>query len=338
MFSARLFQCLLGMSALVYAGPCDIYASGGTPCVAAHSSTRALYNSYDGDLYQLVRASDDSTLEIGLLSTGGAANVAPQDSFCVNTICNITTIYDQSGKGNHLTQAPPGQAATGAGKNDYDILARASVAPHLINGNKVYGVYIIAGVGYRNDKTTGVATGDEPEGIYAVLSGTHYNTGCCFDYGNAETTNTDPGAGYMEAIYFGNRDVVSSGAGSGPWIEADLENGLYGKASTGNNPNNPSMNFNLVTAMVKGNSGNEWAIRGGDGVSGALTTIYSGVRPSGYSPMKKEGAIVLGVGGDNSDAGAGTFFEGAMTTGYPSDATENSVQANIVAAKYGLYS
>ena len=26
-------------------GPCDIYAAGGTPCVAAHSSTRALYSS-----------------------------------------------------------------------------------------------------------------------------------------------------------------------------------------------------------------------------------------------------------------------------------------------------
>ncbi|NMD02038.1 MAG: alpha-L-arabinofuranosidase, partial [Bacteroidales bacterium] len=26
-------------------GPCDIYAAGGSPCVAAHSSTRALYAS-----------------------------------------------------------------------------------------------------------------------------------------------------------------------------------------------------------------------------------------------------------------------------------------------------
>ena len=26
-------------------GPCDIYAAGGTPCVAAHSTTRALYGT-----------------------------------------------------------------------------------------------------------------------------------------------------------------------------------------------------------------------------------------------------------------------------------------------------
>jgi hypothetical protein len=51
--------------------------------------------------------------------------------------------------------------------------------------------------------------------------------------------------------------------------------------------------------------------------------------------MKKEGAILLGIGGDNSVSGAGTFFEGVLTSGYPSNATENAVQANITAAGYG---
>ncbi|MEW1842034.1 arabinofuranosidase catalytic domain-containing protein, partial [Nonomuraea angiospora] len=37
---------------------CDIYAAGGTPCVAAHSTTRALYASYNGSLYQVRRSSD----------------------------------------------------------------------------------------------------------------------------------------------------------------------------------------------------------------------------------------------------------------------------------------
>jgi hypothetical protein len=48
------------------------------------------------------------------------------------------------------------------------------------------------------DKTTGIATGNEPESIYAVMSGTHYNGGCCFDYGNSETNDRDDGAGAME--------------------------------------------------------------------------------------------------------------------------------------------
>ena len=41
---------------------------------------------------------------------------------------------------------------------------------------------------------------------------------------------------------------------------------------------------------------------------------------------------------DNSNGAQGTFYEGVMTTGYPSDATENSVQANVVAAKYATTS
>jgi hypothetical protein len=51
--------------------------------------------------------------------------------------------------------------------------------------------------------------------------------------------------------------------------------------------------------------------------------------------MKKEGAIILGIGGDNSNSAVGTFFEGAMTSGYPSDATEDAVQADVVTAGYG---
>lgn len=54
--------------------------------------------------------------------------------------------------------------------------------------------------------------------------------------------------------------------------------------------------------------------------------------------MSKEGAIILGIGGDNSNGAQGTFYEGVMTTGYPTDATEASVQANIVAAKYATTS
>ncbi|WP_431209938.1 arabinofuranosidase catalytic domain-containing protein [Puia sp. P3] len=48
-------------------GPCDIYAEGGSPCVVAHSSTRALYASYNGPLYQVLRQSDGKTLDIGVV-------------------------------------------------------------------------------------------------------------------------------------------------------------------------------------------------------------------------------------------------------------------------------
>ena len=35
-----------------------------------------------------------------------------------------------------------------------------------------------------------------------VVSGSPFNSGCCFDYGNMETTNRDDGEGTMEAVYF----------------------------------------------------------------------------------------------------------------------------------------
>ncbi|KIM94058.1 hypothetical protein OIDMADRAFT_60896 [Oidiodendron maius Zn] len=158
-------------SSLVFAGPCDIYSSGGTPC--------------DGPLYQVKRSSDGATANIAPLSAGGVANAGPQDSFCAKTTCVISIIYDQSGKGNHLTDAPPGGAAKGPGPKGYDNLASATAAPISLNGKKAYGVFIAPGTGYRNNAATGTATGDEPEGIYAVFDGTHHNGGCCFDYGNA---------------------------------------------------------------------------------------------------------------------------------------------------------
>ena len=50
--------------------------------------------------------------------------------------------------------------------------------------------------------------------------------------------------------------------------------------------------------------------------------------------MKKQGAIIMGIGGDNSDHGIGTFFEGVIASGFTSDTTDNAVQADIVAAGY----
>src|ERR1039457_5672047 len=84
-------------------GPCDIYAAAADPCVAAHSTTRALYASYNGPLYQVLRQSDGKTLDIGVVQpkgsdAGGYANAAAQDAFCANTYCWITALYDQSGK------------------------------------------------------------------------------------------------------------------------------------------------------------------------------------------------------------------------------------------------
>ena len=51
--------------------------------------------------------------------------------------------------------------------------------------------------------------------------------------------------------------------------------------------------------------------------------------------MKKQGGIILGIGGDNSPWAAGTWYEGVMTHGFASNETEAAVMANIAAAGYG---
>lgn len=332
---ASLAAGLVAMSTLAVAGPCDHYASSGTPCIAAHGTTRALFNAYNEALYQVIRGSDNSTRDIFPRSAGGVANGNAQDNFCAGTTCLISIIYDQTGRGNHLTRAPGGSQGDGPEPGGYDYLASAIGAPVKLNGQLAYGVFIPPKTGYRQNKVNGSAVGDQPEGMYAVLDGTHFNDGCCFDYGNAEVDNNDKGNGEMEAIYFGDRHVRGSGAGDGPWVLADLENGIFADSTGGKNTNVPSSKSRFVTAVVKGEP-NHWAIRGGNAASGPLSTYYDGIRPTagGYYPMTKEGAIVLGVGGDNSRAGQGTFYEGIMTYGYPSDATENAVQADVVAAKY----
>src|ERR1700749_2127741 len=64
--------------------------------------------------------------------------------------------------------------------------------------------------------------------------------------------------------------------------------------------------------------------------------MFDGMRVNPtYDPMRKQGAILLGNGGDNSVGSQGTFYEGAMTAAgtFPSDATDQLVRDNVGAAK-----
>jgi alpha-L-arabinofuranosidase B-like protein/concanavalin A-like lectin/glucanase superfamily protein/alpha-galactosidase-like protein len=318
-------------------GPCDIYAAGGTPCVAAHSTTRALYAAYNGPLYQVRRLSDGAVRNIGLLRRGGFADAAAQDRFCAGTTCLITTLYDQSPQHNDLTQPPRG-GFSGPAMGGFDNLPIADMAPVTVAGHQAYGVFIEPGMGLRDNDTRGIAVDDQPEGMYWVLNGQHYNGGCCFDYGNAEIDSRDDDNGTMETAYFGTASAWYHGNPPGPWIMTDQENNLVGCVNPGSTsklcPNLPSITDRFVTAVAKGEP-HHWATLGGNAQQGALTTMFDGPRvDASYDPMRKQGAIVLGNGGDNSNGSQGTFYEGVMTAGYPTDAVDQQVQANVVAAKY----
>ncbi|HZP06947.1 MAG TPA: arabinofuranosidase catalytic domain-containing protein [Terracidiphilus sp.] len=329
-------------------GPCDIYAAANDPCVAAHSTTRALYASYNGPLYQVLRQSDGKTLDIGVVQptasptpdAGGYADAAKQDAFCANTYCWITTVYDQSPKHNDLTQAPRG-GFSGPAMGGFNNLPVADMAPVTIMGHKVYGVFIEPGMGIRINDAKGTAVDDQAEGQYWVINGLHFNSGCCFDYGNAEIDSRDDDNGTMETAYYGDATPWYHGHGLGPWIMTDQENNLVGCVNADASKlcvNLPNITWRFVTAMAKGEP-HHWTSMGGDAQRGAISVMFDGPRVnSTYDPMRKQGAILLGNGGDNSNSSQGTFYEGAMTAAgtFPTDATDQLVQANVVAAKYDV--
>ena len=300
--------------------PCDLIASA-TPCVAAISTTRALYSAYTGSLYQVARQSDKAHINIGLLPDG-YANAAAQDIFCANTICTIIRLYDQSPNHNDLTPAPPGGAARGPGPDGYDLPAVANALPATVAGHKVYGIAISAGMGYRNDRPKGTAVHGEPEGVYMVTSALNLNSKCCFDFGNAEANNLDNKAGHMDAI-----NIMCNGDPCSPDAGLDMEDGIYGHLKV------PSR-ATFVTDIGASDGQHTFAIFQGDAQSGGLTSTGIIPLPNGYQPMKQEGAIILGIGGDNSNWATGYFFEGVMTSGMPTQQAMETVQNNIVAARY----
>ena len=344
-----VMACRNGSASLRPEGPCDVYAQGGTPCASAHSTTRALFKDYNGPLYQVLRASDGKTLDIGVVKPkagdpGGYADAAAQDAFCKDTYCWITVIYDQGPMGNHLRQAPRG-GFSGHAMGGFNNIPLADWAPVTIMGHKVYGVYITPGMGLRWNDTKGIAVDDQAEGQYWVIAGNHYNDGCCFDYGNAETDSRDDGDGTMETTYFGNSLGWYHGVEPGPWIMTDQENNLVGCVNE--DPDDkycetvPTITWRFVTSTADGEP-HHWRSMGGNAQEGELQVFYDGKRiqnpRNSYDPMRKQGAILLGNGGDNSVGSQGTFYEGAITMAdtFPTQETCQAVQANIVAARYDV--
>jgi len=335
-----LLFALAFVAASAAEGPCDITTKAGNPCVAAHSTVRALYAAYNGPLYKVTRGSDGKSTNIGVLTPGGFANIATHDEFCAKLDCVISIVYDQSPEGNHLVQRHK--------------LVEASRHKITVGDNiSVYGMWFDPGYGYHVDYTTGIPKDNDPESIYAVMSGTHYNDHCCFDYGNSENSvvakNISQGAGTMEAIYFGNAHWQgNTGDGDGPWVGADLECGMYygGGDETKVNNRSKSLPHEFASLYLRGGT-DGMVLKGGDATSGDFMTMYEGARPNctiagtchrhgdhTYQPMSKKGAIILATGGDNSNGAMGKFYEGVMVLGGTTDATDDAVQANIVAVGY----
>lgn len=71
-----------------YSGPCDIVS-----CAEAYSVTRAMKASYTGNLFQLVRNSDSTTLNVG--QVGHVVDMSGIAAFCAGTTCQYSILYGQ---------------------------------------------------------------------------------------------------------------------------------------------------------------------------------------------------------------------------------------------------
>ena len=333
-------------------GPCDIYAAAGTPCVAAYSTVRVLSSTYKGPLYQVRKTSDKTTKDISQ-TADGFANSKDQDDFLGSNAGTISKLYDQSGKGNDLTVAKKGSYTGTAAQDDKE--SNAKGLKIMVNGHSVYAIYAKSTEGYRAKQegysgypakvaaSAGMPTGNQPQGIYMLTDGSRPNIGCCccFDFGNASLDNAAGGTGMMNTLFFGI-GYWGKGAGSGPWFENDMEAGVWAGGSGASNAVNsklPSSKFNYAFGITKTSTSGtpQYAIRVasgtvGNGASPDLVTAYDGQAPSTW---KQQGGIVLGIGGDNSNSSDWTFYEGCITAGRPSDATDALILKNISAARYG---
>ena len=99
----------------------------------------------------------------------------------------MSRIFDQSAHGNHLhvTGRPDGLGVVAKGGRLFQgrqvTGTNASADLLRVDGHRVYSAYFEGGMGFRTNSTRGIPTGDEPETIYMVASGKHYNDNCCFD-------------------------------------------------------------------------------------------------------------------------------------------------------------
>ncbi len=329
-------------------GPCDIYAAADTPCVGAYSTIRRLAKTYTGPLYQVRSGSSAQntgaggiTHDIGM-TADGFADAAAQDVACAGSICTISLLYDQSGNNNHLSVAkkgPPG--TTYSDQDDFESIADGKEL--TVGDHRVYSLYMEARQGYRLPaRGSGVPVGTAAQGLYVLADGTRVGTACCWEFGNVSVDPTvfaSTNALFLGIAYWGQ------GAGAGPWFMADFATGVYAGGSipgdpgygsitdTGPaNPNNPSLRVPFALGFLKTDP-TRYALRMADAQSAtSVTTAYQGNLPQ---TLNNQGAIVLGVGADNSNNSWATLYEGAVLSGFPTDGAELDVLENIKAAGYG---
>jgi hypothetical protein len=340
--------------------PGDVAKAAGTPFVAAHSMTRALFSAYKGPLFKAVRTSDNKEQDIGM-TAAGLVDAAALKTFCSGG-CKLATLYDQSGNGNDMwrgdidSNRPSDTAALAKICDMLDIeywqMSDGTQIPIALEHGweTADGMWKNKGQCLRNrNKTKAMPVDAKPQTTYGIFHGKYVNGGCCFNYGNTGKAIHYTGPGTLTALTFSKMTFWSKGQQSGPWPMVDYESGVYagniGKCgsgipsgtectSTGENPVAPVLH-DIVTVVFKHDGSKHWGMKTANAKTGALTvSIDLPTLPKGYSPLKQEGGLGLGEGGAGDSGGSGGFSEGAVIAGETSEETDNALQKSIISV-YG---
>jgi hypothetical protein len=334
--------------------PGDVAKAAGTPFVAAHAMTRALFAAYTGPLFRALRVSDSQEKDIGTVAATKLVDVATLGTFCSGTSCKVTTLYDQSGNGNDMWRADdPSTNQPGTVKPcdlmdiQYWQMSDGTKVPIAVESGPMW--KSPAQCLRNRDKTKNMPTGSKAQTEYAIFHGQYLNNNCCFNYGNTGNAVHYSGPGTLSALNFSKIAFWSQGTGIGPWPMVDFETGVYAGntakcgsgvpssvacTSTGQNAN-PSVTFDIVTTIFKHNGVNHWALKTGNAKAGILSVnVDLAALPNGYSPLKQEGGLGLGEGGAGDSNGTGGFSEGGVIAAETTDGTDNLFQKSIVST-YG---
>ena len=141
----------------------------------------------------------------------------------------------------------------------------------------------------------------------------------------------------MEAVYFGTCIIWGKGAGNGPWVMGDLENGLWAGERRAPTPQRAGDTTSYVTGMVKGDDAgkNHWTIKVGNAQSRHADEAVRRSAPELALQPDEEGRRHRPRHRRRQQQRRqGNWFEGVMTPHYSSDAADDAVQANIVSV-YG---
>jgi Alpha-L-arabinofuranosidase B, catalytic len=201
----------------LYAGPCDLIAGG---CAAAYSVDRAMTSAYSGNLFQLIRDSDNTIFNVGQ-TPGHVVNTSGIASFCNKANCYYNVIYDQIGAEN-LTSV-----TTGTSKPAYCSSSTPCVTPFWFDPETGLPIVRTGQTTSQFDNETAdpnIIGGSHAISVYSYGGNQGWST-CCGSFGVAHSASAADTVGTMFSMWvdYGNASTTYQSCSTSTTICAGID-------------------------------------------------------------------------------------------------------------------